>query len=241
MRHLTKLLLTAGLAVAFVSITLAQQGRGGGFGQLTETALLANKSVQDELKLTDAQKEKLTKINEKYQADVKDAGKDKDARTKANETRDTAVAEVEKDLKAEQKKRLMQIFVQVNTNPPMVGGGGKGGGFRIGNPLIVFTSTDVQKELKLTPDQTSKITKLVTDTDADVKEVRKGLGKQATKEERDEANKKVETLHKDAMEKIAGEKGILTADQKKIWKDLPGEKFEIKFEGGGFNKKKKDN
>jgi hypothetical protein len=135
----------------------------------------------------------------------------------------------------------MQVFVQVNTNPPMVGGGGKGGGFRIGNPLIVFTSTDVQHELKLTDDQKTKITKIVTDTEADVKEVRKGLGKGATKEEREEATKKTDTLNKDAMEKIAGDKGILTADQKKIWKDLPGEKFEIKFEGGGGGKKKKDN
>jgi ethanolamine utilization protein EutA (predicted chaperonin) len=234
MRHLTKLLLTAGLAVAFVSVTLAQPGRGGGF-QLTEATLLStNKSVQEELKLSDAQKEKLTKITEKFLADMKDAAKDKDAAAKVRETRDTAVAEVVKDLKAEQKKRLMQIFVQVNMNTE----GGKG--VPVGNPLLVFASEDVQKELKLNDDQKTKIKKLVSDTEADVKEIRKGIVK-GDKDSQKAATEKIATLNKDAVEKITGEKGILTDDQKKIFKDLPGEKFAIKFETPGGKDKKKDN
>jgi Spy/CpxP family protein refolding chaperone len=236
MRHLTKLLLTAALAVAFVSVTLAQPGRGGGFQQTEATLLSTNKSVQEELKLTDAQKEKLTKINEKFLADIKDAAKDKDAAAKVRETRDAAVVEVVKDLKPEQKKRLMQIFVQVNTNTTPAKG------VPPGNPMLVFTSEDVQTELKLTAEQKDKIKKISSDTEADVKEIRKSLTKTSTKEERDEANKKISTLNEDAVKKITGEKGVLTADQQKIYKDLPGEKFEIKYEGFGPGKdKKKDN
>lgn len=232
MRHLTKLLLTAGLAVTFVSIVLAQRPGGGQFLQQTEvTLLVSNKSVQDELKLTDAQKEKVAKIQEKYQADVKDAGKDKDARMKAGEVRDTAGAEVVKDLKPEQQKRLLQIFVQVNTS---TGGGGGGKGAPPGNPMLVFANEHVQKELKLDEKQVKMIKTIADDTKKDSEELIKNAGKD--KDQIKEARMKVATLNKEAVDKIVA---TLTDDQKKLWKDLPGEKFDIKYEG--FGPKKKDN
>jgi malate/lactate dehydrogenase len=236
MRHLTKLLLTAGLAVAFVSLTLAQQPmRGGGGFQLNEAALLVNKSVQEELKLTDAQKEKQAKIDEKFKADMKEAvaNKDREAFTKINETRNTAATEVIKDLKPEQHKRLVQIFVQVNTTPPMMGKGGRGG---IGNPLVVFENEEVQKELKLTDKQKEMVKTIASDTQKDVKEIRDNIPK-GDKDARTAANEKIQGLNKAAVEKITTS---FTDDQKKLWKDLPGEKFEIKFDGGGRPGKKKD-
>jgi hypothetical protein len=242
MRHLTKLLLTAGLAVAFVSLTLAQQpGRGFGGMQFNEAALLMNKSVQEELKVTDAQKEKLAKIQEKFTEDMKDARekKDMEAFAKISETRNTAAAEVIKDLKPEQHKRLVQIFVQVNLNPPMMGGGGGGGrgGFTAGpNPLVVFENEDVQKELKLTDKQKEMIKTIATDTAKDAKEIRDNIPK-GDKDARKAATEKITGLNKAAVEKI---ESSLTDDQKKLWKDLPGEKFEIKLEGMGNRGKKKD-
>jgi hypothetical protein len=242
MRHLTKLLLTAGLAVAFVSLTLAQQpGRGFGGFQLTEATLLLQKSVQDELKVTDAQKEKLTKIDEKYKADMKDLGKDggREAFAKVAETRNTAIAEVQKDLKPEQQKRLLQIFVQVSLNPPMMMGGGMGrmgGGLRA-NPLAVFENENVQKELKLTDKQKDMIKTIATDTAKDTKEIMDNVDRK-DKDASKAAREKVTGLNKAAVEKI---ESSLTDDQKKAWKDLPGEKFEGKIEFGmgmGRGKKK---
>ncbi len=237
MRHLTKLLLTAGLAVAFVSLTLAQQpGRGFGGNQFSETSLLMNKSVQEELKVTDAQKEKLAKIQEKFRADLKELTKDSGAEAfaKVNETRTTAAAEVIKDLKPEQHKRLVQIFVQVNLNPPMMGGGG-GRGFGGPNPLTVFANADVQKELKLTDKQKDMIKTISTDTAKDAKEIRDNIPK-GDKDARKAATEKITGLNKAAVEKI---ESSLTDDQKKLWKDLPGEKFEIKIENMGRGKDKK--
>jgi Spy/CpxP family protein refolding chaperone len=232
MRHLTKLLLTAGLAVTFVSIVVAQRQGGGGGQQFTEPALLVNKSVQEELKLTDAQKEKVAKIQDKFTSDMKDAAKDKDARQKAIETRDTSANEVIKDLKPEQQKRLLQVFVQVNTNPPMAKGG-FGGGFGGPNPLTVFTNETVQKTLKLDDKQKSMIKTIADDTQKDSAEILKNAGKD--KDARKEAATKVATLNKEAVDKIVA---TFSDDQKKIWKDLPGEKFEYKSD---FTPKKKDN
>jgi hypothetical protein len=226
MRHLTKLLLTAGLAVAFVSLTLAQQPmRGGGGFQLTEATLLLQKSVQDELKVTDAQKEKLTKIDEKFKADMKDLGKDggREAFAKVAETRNMALAESIKELKPEQHKRLMQIFVQVSLNPPMMmGGGGRMGGGLRANPLAVFENEDVQKELKLTDKQKDMIKTIATDTAKDTKEIMDNVDRK-DKDASKAAREKVTGLNKAAVEKI---ETSLTDDQKKAWKDLPGEKFE---------------
>jgi hypothetical protein len=234
MRHLTKLLLTAGLAVAFVSIVLAQRPpMGGGGFQTSEGQLLMSKSVQDELKLTDAQKEKVKKIADDLTAAMKKARDDMDFTgiAKIRETAEASSSEVVKDLKPEQRKRLMQIYVQQVTN-------GKNA-----NVAVVFKNEDVQTELKLTDKQKTMIKTLLEDADKDTKEIRKGLTKDSTQDDRKAANEKISTLNKEVLEKI---QASLTDDQKKAWKDLPGDKFEGKidnpFGGGGRpgKDKKKD-
>jgi len=245
MRHLTKLLLTAGLAVAFVSIVLAQRPMGGGGQQFSEPSLVLNTSVGEELKLTDAQKEKIAKIKEKYTEDTKDLkGKDgAEARMKATEARDMAAGDIIKDLKAEQGKRLIQIFVQLNLEPPMMmGTNPKGGGNRFGgfgaSPMNVFKNETVKKQLKLDDKQVSMITTIADDTQKDAREIMKNVGK-GDADAFKEAATKISTLNKEALDKIVG---TFSDEQKKIWKELPGEKFTSykpdPMQGG---KKKKDN
>jgi Spy/CpxP family protein refolding chaperone len=227
MRYLTKTLLTACLAAAFVSLVLAQQP-GRGFGpQLTESAFLLQTSVQDELKLTDAQKDKLKKISGDLKTALDEAGKSKDfqAFAKAQETANTSADEVAKDLKAEQKKRLVQIYVQYLTGPNN----------KAGNGFVVFTNEDVQKELKLTDKQKDAIKTLVADTDKNVREIRESA--KGDKDKQKEAREKITGLYKDVTDKI---QASLTDDQKKAWTALPGPKFEgeITFPGARGGKEK---
>ena len=107
------------LAIGLVAPLFAQRQPGGGFGRgMDGSALLSQKSVQEELKLTEDQIEKVKKvgedINAKFADDRKAAGKDMEKqaelRKKISEERTKALAAV---LKPEQTKRLHQIEVQV--------------------------------------------------------------------------------------------------------------------------------
>jgi Spy/CpxP family protein refolding chaperone len=240
MRNLTKVLLIAGLAVAFVSVAIAQRGPGG--FQVTEATLLTNKDIQKdvekELKLTDAQKEKIAKITDKMNEAMKKAREDKDfqAFAKIREDTDKAVAEVAKDFKPEQAKRLKQLTLQAQMASPF------------GGALSVLTNEDVQRDLKLDDKQKDKIKTIAENTRKDTKDVFDAA--KGDKEKFAAAREQVAKLNKEAGDKIMG---TLTDDQKKLWKDMLGEKSDIKFDslfqfGGGFGKdkgkgkdKKKDN
>jgi len=239
MRNLVKVLLTAGLAVAFVSLVLAQ--RQPGLFQVTEGTLLTNKDIQKdvekELKLTDAQKEKIAKISDKMNEDLKKAREDKDFQAigKIREDANKAVAEVVKDFKPEQAKRLKQLTLQAQMASPF------------GGALQVFTNEDVQRDLKLDKKQTEMIAKTVEDTRKDTKEIFDAA--KGDKEKGAAAREKVAEMNKKAADQIMG---TFTDDQKKLWKDMLGEKSDIKFDAlyqfggfgkdkGGKDKKKKDN
>ena len=121
----------AGLAIVLVYPVLAQQpqgrggrgGRGGfgGPGMMDAAQLLLNKSVQDELKLTDDQKAELGKVSEKQREAMQKAFSSAEGdRQKGFEAvkavRDETKKEVDKwkeaGLKPEQAKRLRQIEIQ---------------------------------------------------------------------------------------------------------------------------------
>jgi hypothetical protein len=230
MRNLTKVLLTAGLAVAFVSLAIAQ--RQPGLFQVTEGTLLTNKDIQKdvekELKLTDAQKEKIAKITDKKYEDLKKAREDKDFQAigKINEDANKAAGEIVKDFKPEQVKRLKQLTLQAQMASPF------------GGALQVFTNEDVQKDLKLDKKQTEMIAKIAEDTRKDTKELFDAA--KGDKEKGAAAREKVAELNKKATDQIVG---TFTDDQKKLWKDMLGEKSDIKFDslyqfGGGLGKDK---
>ena len=221
MRCLMAAVLVAGLVV----VAGAQPGGGFGFGGRPGPAqLVANKAVQEDLKLTDEQVEKVKTWGKEYQdkvmadmkgklADLKDATKEERAEklaawsTENNKTAYKALGEV---LKPEQIKRLKQIEVQANG-------------------VTSFQNADVVAALKLTDSQKSTIKGVVTDYNKDVQEIRTaagigGKGAKVDPDKRAEADKKIDKLRKEAMAKV---EDALNDDQKKTWKELTGAAFDI--------------
>jgi Spy/CpxP family protein refolding chaperone len=216
-----------------------RQGGGfGGFGGFgapqAGPTLLLNKSVQDELKLTDDVKAKLTKISEKQREEMgklfgqggqggrrgrgaggqggaggrggADREKMQEAMTKITEETNKAISEVEKDLKPEQIKRFKQIKVQV-------------AGVR------AFNDPEVQKELNLTDKQKADVKGTLEDLQKDTRELMQGA--RGNREQMAEMRKKIEAVNKEALEKLTNS---LSADQKKTLTELTGPKFELKVD-----------
>jgi hypothetical protein len=215
MRRLSKVVLTIGLALLLASLAWAQQGqrqRGFGFGFGGPSGLLRNEGVQKELKMEQEQIDKATaalqKVQEKHQDDfgkLRDLGQEE--RREKMQAIGKAISEesmkaVEGILKPEQVKRLNQISLQQRG-------------------ADAFTDTDVQKGLKLTVEQRGKI-KTITE---DARKEMQGLFQPGG--DFQEAQKKMTAMRKETMEKVSA---LLTDDQKKAWKDMAGEPFEVRFQ-----------
>lgn len=230
-------IMVALFAVSAVVVVEAQQpGRQfGGFGGVNVyNAVLNNKDLQAELKVTDDQKEKFKPISEKAaeagkknREVFKDAGMDKEklkaageefAKLNAASSAETKKA-VEEILTSDQKKHIAQIEVQA-----------KGMG--------AFTDEKIAKALNITESQTSKIKGIVDEYRNDTKDLGfgGGFGKNFDKEKAAENQKKREKLRKAAMADI---EDSLTADQKAKWKEMTGEPFDttkLNNFGGGFTR-----
>ncbi len=189
-------------------------GPGGPFGG-GRVMLLANQSVQKELKLSDEQIQKVKETNEnvrkKHQDDfnaLRDLD-DQERREKGQQIFKAIGEETEKALegvlKPEQEKRLKQITLQQRGSQ-------------------AFTEEEVQKELKLTDDQKDKVKTLNEDLGGDIRDTF-----QNSQGNFQEAGKKVATLRKETLDKVVA---LLTDDQKKTWKEMTGDPFEVKFEFG---------
>ncbi len=212
MRTFGRMVLAYGVVALMAAPALAQQGRGGrGFGG--GAALLSNKSVQKELKATDEQAEKLNtlaremmeKQREDYQG-LRDLSQE-ERREKMQELTRAHTAELGKGmreiLKPEQVKRLQQIQLQ-----------------QAG--AAAFSSPRGQEGLKLTDDQKTKLREINEESGQAMREAFQGA-----QSDREGAMKKIGEVRKQATEKAVG---VLTDDQKKSWKDMTGEPFEIVYE-----------
>ena len=157
--------------------------------------LLANKGVQEELKLTDTQKEKiksvLEDVNGKYKDDLKSAFENKDTEKQAKLRKERA-ADIHKGLdgvlKPEQEKRLHQVEIQAGVQ--MVGPG-------------ALRAQRVEKALKLSDQQKEQVK---AESEALMKEgdeLRKDAGKD--KDKRKEVREKMQTKTKEAFEKISAD------------------------------------
>jgi Spy/CpxP family protein refolding chaperone len=225
-RALVKGSVAMGLALLLTLPALAQQperqgrggrgGRGGGFGG---GSLLQNPSVQKELKLTEDQIKKITEVvNEvrKKHQDEFTGLRDLD-QAERREKMGTLMREVgeetrkalakENVLTPDQEKRFKQIELQ--TEGPRA-----------------FVTANVQKSLKLTADQQDKIKTIVDDMTKEERAARESAG---------QGNfqgmfQKMQELRKDATAKITD---VLTDDQKKEWKEMTGEPFQMQFGQGG--------
>src|SRR5262249_49715554 len=204
------------LSGAIAAVVLAQQPRGGGMmGAMNANAgtLLANKTVQEELKMSEDQLAKVKDLGQKRQdmfKGFKDMSKEErqDAMKKMTEETEKIV----KELKPEQTARLRQIQLQ-----------------QVG--VAVFVNEDISEELGLV-DEGKKIT--LTD---DQKEKIKEIGDQAMKDGMEmfksgggfgpDTMKKMQALQKEAKEKSAN---VLTSEQKKTWTEMTGKPLDIQFE-----------
>jgi Spy/CpxP family protein refolding chaperone len=209
MRSLRNSLLALAAAALLASPAFSQppgggrgmQMRGGGIG-----GLLGNTSVQEELKLTDSQKEKIKEFAAKQQearAGLRDLSQEERAE-KARELNKAAETFAKETLTAEQHKRIKQIVLQ-----------------QAG--VLAFNGEEVQKELKLTDEQKEKIKTLAEDMGKDMRE----LGQPGGGGDFQEMRKKMEALRKEYVGKAAE---VLTAEQKKQWADMTGKPFELKIE-----------
>ena len=172
--------------------------------------LLSNKSVQKELKVTDEQAEKLNtfaremmeKQREEFQAN-RDLSQE-ERRERGLRTRATELVKgMGGILKPEQVKRFEEIQLQQS---------GVG----------AFSSPRVQEGLKLTDDQKTKLREINEESSQAMRDAF-----QDSQSDREGAMKKFAELRKQATEKAVG---VLTDEQKKTWKEMTGEPFEVVYE-----------
>lgn len=215
MKRVLQISMAAAIVTLAVSPAGAQQqqrqrGGFGGFGGFGGDAiyLLGQKSVQEELKLTDEQikkgKELSDRRSEAFQG-LRDLSRE-ERRTKMQEIRkanNKALAEI---LKPEQLKRVKQIALQQRA------------GFGLG---FVVNDEEISSALKITDEQKEKI--------RDIQ--RKGFEELRDVGRDDEGRKKRQEVMKATNEKV---EGVLTAEQKTKLKELKGATFTGKIERPPF-------
>lgn len=220
MNTLSKSLMAMGLAAVLTVPASAQErrgpgGPGGGMmgGGPSASMLLSNRGVQDELKLDDAQKEKVVaaarKAREAMESAREAAGDlEGPARfAKMRELGEKADAEAMKSLadvlKPEQTARLKGIHLQT-----------------LG--ASAFAREDVRKALKLTDDQNEAVKKALADSRDKMREAFQG--------DREAAGEKLRELRKETVAQIEAK---LTDEQKAEYSKLVGAPYEVRFEGRG--------
>jgi hypothetical protein len=216
MRSYSKAVLAFGLVAAFASTGWAQ-GRGpGGGGMMGGVAnLISNASVQKELKLEDDQVEKAKGVSEELRAKMRESFSSlqdlegQERMKKMQELNRTTTEEGMKALgaflKPEQLKRFKQIVLQQQ------------GGAALADPMVA-------KKIKLSDEQTGKIQAIMAEAQTARREAMQSAG-----DDRAAAMEKFRSIQKETNTKVLA---VLTDDQKSEWKEMTGEPFEVKFEGG---------
>lgn len=215
MNTLSKSLMTMGLAALLAAPASAQERRGGGMmgGRgMTVSMLLSNHGVQDELKLDDAQKGKVSEAGRKAREKMESAreslqnleGPERFAKMRElmKESDAEAMKSLDGVLKAEQVARLKGIHYQVQG-------------------AAAFEDEEVQKALKLTDEQKSAVEKAVAGSNAAMRE--------AFQAGPEGARAKIGEIRKEAVSKVESK---LTAEQKTEYAKLIGAPYEVRFEGG---------
>jgi hypothetical protein len=189
-----------------------QPQRGQGFGGFSRdlTSLLAQKSVQTELKLSDDQVKKVTQLAESRGATARpqrgqttnreELRKQQEERAQASEK---ALAEI---LKPEQLKRAKQISWQQQGTQ-------------------AFANAEVATALQLSNEQKEKIRGI----QEQAQQARGQLFQRGAGGNFEEARKKMEEARKATDEKVMN---VLSAEQKTKWKELTGEPFKGEIQRG---------
>ncbi|QEL15842.1 hypothetical protein [Limnoglobus roseus] len=192
-------------ALLTTTATHAQQlPRPGSFN--LKSMLVSNKALQDDLKISSEMKDKFAKYQETYTAEVTKlrtlGPEDEDQLTRLKvmtKLLEDRIALMH-GLSADQTKRLLQIERQLM-------------GIR------AFSNETVAKELKLTDDQKTKVKSVTEEFNKDLRELTGGMGRTNDPE----TQKKIDALRQEEMDKIEER---LTREQRRIWRDMLGEKFD---------------
>ncbi len=212
MRGCLKAALAFGM-VAILSAPAMAQGRGGfggGMGQGGMGNLIANPSVQKELKLETEQVEKANAVAADLREKMTDLRSQLDGlegqemMTKRTELMKPINEEVTKKvkgfLKEEQFARLTQIELQQRG-------------------IMAFADATIVKKLSITEEQKSKVASLMTDMQSEQREIMQSAG-----DDRQGAMRKSQELRAETTKKVMA---LMTADQKKTWEEMTGKAFTV--------------
>ena len=217
--------LVMGAAFACTAQALAaegsQRGSGRGFSRGSLLGLLRLEQVQKEMKLSEEQTAKVkevveklgTEMREQYTAlrEIEDRQERMEKTTALSDEFDGKVREQLRDVvPREQMMRLYQIRMQVRSVVDS-----------LANPYVA-------SRLELTDQQKEKLAQIAKDSQAKQSELY-GTMRDATDEQRSEAYQKLRQFRSDADEKALG---VLTAEQKKSFEEMKGEKIELEMRRG---------
>jgi Spy/CpxP family protein refolding chaperone len=197
---------------SFVLITapaaLAQRpgGGGNGGGGFGGTALLGQKSVQTELKLSDEQVKKVNEFVAKQRetfAGLRDASRE-ERRAKFEENRKASEAAVDSILDGEQRTRFGQIVLQLR------------GADALGDP-------EIAGKVGLDAEQKKNVDGLISSAREEMRSLFRQGGGGGGGADREAAREKLATLRTNLREKALG---VLTPEQQAKWKELTGAPFE---------------
>jgi hypothetical protein len=210
MRVIHATLLTLGLVALFAGPAAAQAPRGFSARMGAYHGLLANESVQKELKLDAKQVEKAGALEEKLNGEMQEKVQDlepQERRTKGQEIvreiNASALKAAGEFLKPEQIVRLKEIANQVRG-------------------AQAFSDPEVAQKLKLTDAQK-------TDIQAIQQESFQQMGAifRDNQDDPEARRTKMNELRKQTLTKVEGK---LNDEQQKTWKQALGAPFEIKYE-----------
>jgi hypothetical protein len=198
-------------------------------------SLLANKSVQEELKLSEDQVKKATEvektINDKRQEEMGKLSAEERRGDKGRELRQKFAselnAELSKVLKPEQQMRYKQIQFQQSVSRAITGAGGRrpGGGGGGGMQRAFYEISTVADAMKFSDDQKEKLKALNDEAKKAIMKAREDAG-----DDRAKAREATTKILKETLDSV---KKVLTAEQKKKWEELSGKPFTLRVERPG--------
>ena len=203
-------LVTAALLIPGSTYAQGRGGAGGGMAGMAGPALIGNPAVQKELKLTDEQTEKAKDFAEEYREKSRESmakleGLEGEERmkkaTELNMANSKAgMKDVNAMLKPEQAKRFGQIVFQMRG-------------------IEALTDPDHAKALKVTATQSEKVTSLLDDQRAEMREAMQDSGG-----DRAASMQKMVKIRKETTDKAMA---LMTPEQKTMYQEMSGEPFEL--------------
>ena len=212
-------LMLGAVFIAAVESQAAEESRrrsGRGSSRSSLLGLLRLEQVQKEMKLSEEQTTKVQAIIEKLGAEmreqstalreIEDRQKQREKMTELRDQFDGKVREQLRDVvEREQMRRVYQIRMQVRA------------------VVDSLANRFVAGRLKLTDDQKNKLAEINKDVQAKRSELFSSM-RDASQEQRSEAYQKYRKIRSDADEQALG---LLTAEQKKAFEEMKGEKIEL--------------